>query len=57
MTFHGWRLSEINEMIPFERLIYIDMLQQHVKNDNDRKAEFEAQRRILTGQRQWTKTK
>ena len=33
---HGWSLTEIEHMMPFERQIYIILLQNWVKEENDR---------------------
>ena len=33
---HKWSLTELNNMIPFERQIYIILLQNWVKEENDR---------------------
>lgn len=36
MQHHGYSLSELNEMLPWEREIYISMLQQWIKEENER---------------------
>ena len=33
---HQWSLTELDNMIPFEREIYIGLLSQHIKEENDR---------------------
>ena len=33
---HKWRLTELDNMIPFERLIYVSLLQNWIKEENDR---------------------
>ena len=33
---HKWSLTEIDNMIPFEKIIYVTMLQQWIKEENDR---------------------
>ena len=33
---HQWSLGDIENMIPFERAIYIEMLQDWIKEENDR---------------------
>lgn len=33
---HQWSLSDIENMIPFERALYIDMLQEWIKEENER---------------------
>ena len=36
MQHHKYSLTELNEMIPFERDIYITLLIQHIKEENER---------------------
>ena len=33
---HKWSLTDIENMIPFERQLFIDLLAQHVKAENER---------------------
>ena len=33
---HRWSLTELDNMIPFERVIYIEMLQQWIAEENAR---------------------
>ena len=33
---HKWSLTELENMIPFERAIYVEMLQQWIKEENAR---------------------
>ena len=33
---HKWSLTEIENMIPFERTIYSDMLSDWIKEENER---------------------
>ena len=33
---HNWSLTEIDNMIPFERAIYVEMLQAWIKEENAR---------------------
>ena len=33
---HNWSLTELENMIPFERAIYVEMLQQWIKEENAR---------------------
>jgi hypothetical protein len=33
---HKWSLTELDTMIPFERQIYVSLLQQWIKEENDR---------------------
>jgi len=36
MQHHKYSLEELDNMIPFEREIYIGLLSQHIKEENDR---------------------
>jgi|TARA_B110000211_G_scaffold36991_1_gene37219 hypothetical protein len=36
MQHHNYSLSDLNNMMPWEREIYIDMLIQHIKEENQR---------------------
>jgi len=33
---HKWSLTELDTMIPFERHIYVSLLQQWIKEENER---------------------
>tara|TARA_Y100000310_G_C20388785_1_gene671750 strand:+ start:411 stop:548 length:138 start_codon:yes stop_codon:yes gene_type:complete len=33
---HKWSLTELDNMIPFERSIYVEMLSTWIKEENDR---------------------
>ncbi len=33
---HNWNLTELENMIPFERQIYVDMLMEHVEQENEK---------------------
>ena len=33
---HKWSLTELDNMIPFERQVYITLLQNWIKEENDR---------------------
>ena len=33
---HKWSLTEIDNMLPWERDIYVDKLSTHIKEENDR---------------------
>ena len=35
---HKWSLTELDTMIPFERQIYVSLLQQWIKEENERVA-------------------
>ena len=36
---HRWSLTELDNMVPFERIIYVMLLQEWVKEENERVAE------------------
>lgn len=36
MQFHKYNISEIESMIPFERDIYVTLLQNYVEEENQR---------------------
>jgi hypothetical protein len=36
MQHHGYRLSELDNMIPWERMIYVHMLTEWIKEENER---------------------
>jgi len=36
---HKWSLTELDNMLPYERQIYVTLLQQWVKEENDRQKE------------------
>ena len=36
MQHHKYSLTELENMIPWEREVYITMLLQHIKNENER---------------------
>ena len=33
---HGWGLEDIENMIPWEREVYVGLLLQHIKEENQR---------------------
>ena len=45
MQHHKYSLNEIENMIPWERDIYVDMLITWVKEQNEKQKEREANRR------------
>lgn len=55
MQHHKWSLTEMETMIPWERYIYIDMLQafleEEEKKARDRENELKAQMRYATRKR------
>ena len=36
MQHHKYSLTELDNMIPFEREIYVQLLIQHIKEENER---------------------
>ncbi len=41
MQHHGYSLTELENMMPWEREIYVTLLQQFIKEENERNAEAE----------------
>ena len=39
MQHHKYSLSELENMMPWEREIYVDMLMEHIKEENKRQEE------------------
>ena len=33
---HHWSLAELEDMVPFERQIYMDLLKQWIEEENER---------------------
>ena len=33
---HNWSLTEIEEMMPWERDVYVTLLNEHIKEENER---------------------
>ena len=36
MQYHNYTLADIENMMPWERDIYVNLLQQHIKEENDK---------------------
>jgi hypothetical protein len=36
MQHHNYSLTEIEDMVPWEREIYLSLLQEHIKEENER---------------------
>jgi hypothetical protein len=36
MQYHKYSLSELEDMLPWEREIYVEMLMQHIKEENEK---------------------
>jgi hypothetical protein len=45
MQYHKYSLSELEEMIPWEREVYVEMLMQHIKEENEKIREKQRERR------------
>jgi hypothetical protein len=45
MQHHNYNLGELNEMLPWEREIYVSMLKEHIKEENERLKRQRQQRR------------
>ena len=43
MQHHKYSLSELENMIPWEREIYVDMLLTHIKEENEKQKQREAE--------------
>ena len=39
MQHHSYSLSELENMMPWEREIYVDMLMSHIKEENEKAKE------------------
>ena len=45
MQHHKYSLTEIENMLPWERDIYVDMLINFIKDENEKQKQREAERR------------
>jgi hypothetical protein len=45
IQLHHWSLTEIENMIPYEREVYLTLLQQHIKEENSKMREAQSKRR------------
>ena len=45
MQHHSYSLSDLENMIPWEREIYVDMLVEHIKEENKRREEEQARQK------------
>lgn len=45
MQHHGYSLTELEGMIPWEREIYVALLQQFIKEENDRNENLKRNRK------------
>ena len=44
MQHHKYSLTEIEDMMPWERDVYVDMLITHIKEENEKQKQKEASR-------------
>jgi len=44
MQHHNYSLTDLDNMMPWEREIYVDMLIDHIKKENDKQKQREAER-------------
>ena len=44
MQHHNYSLSDLENMMPWEREIYVDMLVEHIKEENKRMRENQQRR-------------
>ncbi len=45
MQHHNYSLSDLENMMPWEREIYVDMLVTYIKEQNEKRKQEEANRR------------
>jgi hypothetical protein len=45
MQHHKYSLSDLENMMPWERDIYVDMLVNYIKEENEKQKQREAERR------------
>lgn len=45
MQHHGYSLTELDHMLPWEREIYTTLLEEHIKEENERIKQENAKRR------------
>ena len=45
MQYHKYSLSELEDMLPFEREIYMGLLEKHIKDENERVEKEKAKQR------------
>ena len=43
MQHHNYSLSDLENMMPWEREIYVEMLVQYIKEENDKQKQREAE--------------
>jgi hypothetical protein len=45
MQHHKYSLTELDNMLPWERQLYIDMLMRHIEEENEKQKEQQRARR------------
>jgi len=45
IQLHHWSLTEIENMLPYEREVYLALLNEHVKEENKKMREAQSRRR------------
>ena len=43
MQHHKYSLTELENMMPWEREVYVEMLQQYIKEENDKQKQRQAE--------------
>lgn len=51
MHHHKWSITEIENMMPWEKFIYIDLLQAHIKSEEERIRDIQQQNRAQAQRR------
>ena len=46
MQYHKYSLTEIENMLPWEREVYLTLLVEHIREENERMRERIAERRM-----------
>jgi hypothetical protein len=46
MQYHKYSLTEIENMMPWERDVYLTLLMEHIREENERMRDLIAQRRM-----------
>jgi hypothetical protein len=45
MQIHKYSITELENMIPWERSLYIDLLKEHIKEENQKQRDLQNMRR------------
>ena len=48
VQFHKYSLSELEEMMPWEKAAYVDMLSEHVARENEKARDLKRERDAIT---------